>query len=170
MTEICVVLCRCSITESFEVRTGVGRGCIFTPLLFMVLIDFVLAKAIFARLRPAWRSQVYSKWIRLHPCFHLYPRVREWPRRKLDANQFIQTNVNYSKKKATQMVREHLARMSQGCIPHVALNWTPSGKRMSNWRSTVTDGTYMEWSETCHQRQRRSLTLLWDLKSKKAQV
>jgi hypothetical protein len=49
----------------------------------------------------------------------------------------------------------HVARMPQGRIPHVALDWTPSGRRKkgrpaATWRSTVKnelDEMGLTWNE-----------------------
>ena len=40
----CGVIMENTLTESFPVKSGVRQGCIFSPILFLVVIDWVMRK------------------------------------------------------------------------------------------------------------------------------
>jgi hypothetical protein len=42
--ECCISLDNCKMTEYFKISTGVRQGCILSPILFLIVIDWVMRK------------------------------------------------------------------------------------------------------------------------------
>ena len=73
----CSIILGNTITETFPVKSRVRQGCILSPILFLVTIDWVMRQA--TSLRPRGIQWIFKNLtlLMVHPFFNTYSSSRE---------------------------------------------------------------------------------------------